>query len=293
MGVNQLGYLVLDVSNLEAWRDLAASVIGAEERRDEGSGQVRLRLDEHHHRITLRPAKTDAVVAIGWEAPSLRELESVRSKVAEHGLPITEGRREILADRKVEALFGFTDMDGVPLEIYYGPWMDDVPFRPSRPMSGFNCGPLGVGHAVLVSKDAGKAARFYQDALGFSVTDYIARDELDATFLHCNPRHHSLALMNECYGMKSGELNHIMLETRSLEDVGRAYDIVRGRKLPLVLSLGQHSNDRMTSFYMKTPSGFSLEYGWGGLLVDDAVWRVKHHSTTKLWGHDYMGEASQ
>lgn len=288
MGVNQLGYLVLDVSNLEAWRDLAASVIGAEERRDEGSGQVRLRLDEHHHRITLRPAKTDAVVAIGWEAPSLRELESVRSKVAEHGLPITEGRREILADRKVEALFGFTDMDGVPLEIYYGPWMDDVPFRPSRPMSGFNCGPLGVGHAVLVSKDAGKAARFYQDALGFSVTDYIARDELDATFLHCNPRHHSLALMNECYGMKSGELNHIMLETRSLEDVGRAYDIVRGRKLPLVLSLGQHSNDRMTSFYMKTPSGFSMEYGWGGLLVDDAVWRVKHHSTTKLWGHEDM-----
>lgn len=45
----------------------------------------------------------------------------------------------------------------------------------------------------------------------------------------------------------------------------------------------------MTSFYMKTPSGFSMEYGWGGLLVADAVWRVTHHSTTKLWGHDYMG----
>ncbi len=65
-------------------------------------------------------------------------------------------------------------------------------------------------------------------------------------------------------------------------------DLVRSRKLPLVLSLGQHSNDRMTSFYMTTPSGFSMEYGWGGLLVDDAVWRVKHHSTTKLWGHEYM-----
>ena len=133
---------------------------------------------------------------------------------------------------------------------------------------------------------------FYRDLLGFRLSDYMLRP-FKAYFFHLNPRHHSLALMNECYGMKSGELNHIMLETRSLEDVGRAYDIVRGRKLPLVLSLGQHSNDRMTSFYMKTPSGFSLEYGWGGLLVDDAVWRVKHHSTTKLWGHDYMGEASQ
>ena len=89
--------------------------------------------------------------------------------------------------------------------------------------------------------------------------------------------------------MKSGDIHHFMFETRSLEDVGRAYDIVRSRKLPLFRSLGQHSNDRMTSFYLKTPSGFSVEYGWGGLLVDDAAWRVKHHSTTKLWGHEYVG----
>jgi 2,3-dihydroxybiphenyl 1,2-dioxygenase len=183
-------------------------------------------------------------------------------------------------------MFRFNDFDGVPLEIYNGPSIDAVPFHPSRPMSGFNCGALGIGHAVLVSKDAEKAARFYRQVLGFSVTDYIVWDELDAIFLHCNPRHHSLALMNECYGMKSGQLNHFMLETRSLDDVGRAYDIVRSRNLPLVLSLGQHSNDRMTSFYMKTPSGFAMEYGWGGLLVDDATWRVKHYATTKLWGHD-------
>lgn len=288
MGVSQLGYLVLDVSDIDAWRDLATSVVGAEERRDEDADLVRLRFDEHHHRVTLRPAKTDLVAAIGWEVPSLRELESVRRKVAEQGLPVTEGSPEDLANRKVEALFRFRDMDGVPLEIYYGPWMDDVPFQSSRPMSGFNCGSLGLGHVVLVTKDRDKAARFYQDALGFSVTDYVAWDELDAIFLHCNPRHHSLALINECYGMKSGYMNHFMLETRALDDVGRAYDLVRSRKLPLVLTLGQHSNDRMTSFYMKTPSGFAMEYGWGGLLVDDALWRVTHHSTTKLWGHESM-----
>jgi 2,3-dihydroxybiphenyl 1,2-dioxygenase len=289
VGVSQLGYIALNTSSIEAWRDLAATVIGAEERRDASPDQVQMRFDEHHHRITLRPAKTDSVAAIGWEVPSLSKLESLRRKVTEHGFAVTEGSPEDLADRKVKTLFRFRDMDGFPLEIYYGPWIDDVPFRPSRPMSGFNCGSLGLGHVVLVTKDRGMAARFYQDVLGFSVTDYIAWDEAEAIFLHCNPRHHSLALINECFGMKGGEMNHFMLETRSMEDVGRAYDIVRSRKLPLVLSLGQHSNDRMTSFYMKTPSGFSMEYGWGGLLVDDAVWRVKHHTTTKLWGHEFMG----
>jgi 2,3-dihydroxybiphenyl 1,2-dioxygenase len=289
VGVSQLGYLVLNASNIDAWRDLATSVIGAEVRRDQTPEQLLLRFDGHHHRIALRPANANSIVAIGWEVPTLGALDALRTQVASHGFVVTEGTREDLADRKVEALFRFNDLDGVPLEIYYGPWVDDAPFQPSRPMSGFNCGSLGLGHVVLVSKDKDKAARFYQGTLGFSVTDYIVAGELDATFLHCNPRHHSLALMNECYGQRSGELSHFMLETLALDDVGRAYDIVRSRKLPLVLSLGQHSNDRMTSFYVKTPSGFSMEYGWGGLLVDDTRWRIKHHSTTKLWGHDYMG----
>ncbi|MFD0567797.1 hypothetical protein ACFQ2M_41870 [Kitasatospora saccharophila] len=33
-----------------------------------------------------------------------------------------------------------------------------------------------------------------------------------------------------------------------------------------------HPNDHMFSFYVRTPSGFSVEYGWGGLLIDDATW---------------------
>jgi catechol 2,3-dioxygenase-like lactoylglutathione lyase family enzyme len=198
-GVSQLGYIILNVSEIEAWRDLTATAIGCEHRHDARSEQVQLRFDDYHHRISLRPATatTDSVAAIGWEVPSLSEFESVRRKVSGYGLPVTEGSPEDLAERKVKALLRFRDMDGFPLEIYYGPWIDDVPFLPSRPMSGFNCRPLGLGHVVMVTKDRGMAARFYQEVLGFSVTDYIAWDE--------------------------------------------------------------------------------------------AVWRLNHHSTTKLWGHEYMG----
>jgi hypothetical protein len=73
----------------DAWLDLATGIIGAEERRDEGADLVRLRLDEHHHRITLRRAKSDAVAAIGWEVPSQADLESMRRKVAERGISVT------------------------------------------------------------------------------------------------------------------------------------------------------------------------------------------------------------
>jgi hypothetical protein len=41
----------------------------------------------------------------------------------------------------------------------------------------------------------------------------------------------------------------------------------------------------MTSFYMRTPSGFDVEYGWGGREVDDAVWQVETLHSTSIWGH--------
>jgi len=286
MGVSQLGYLVLDVADIEAWRDLATGIIGAELRGGESGGPLRLRFDDYERRMTLRPAKSNALVAIGWEVASLDELEAVRGKVAERGIAVTDATREEVAERGVQAMIRLRDLDGAPLEIYYGPTIDDSPLKPSRPLSGFVCGALGLGHVVLVAKDRDASVRFYREVLGFSLTDTIRSDQLDAVFLHCNPRHHSLALMNECYGMTSGYLNHFMLETRSIEDVGRAYDLVRSRKLPLSLALGQHSNDRMTSFYVKTPSGFSMEYGWGGVQVDAAAWQVGHYETTKLWGHE-------
>jgi hypothetical protein len=41
----------------------------------------------------------------------------------------------------------------------------------------------------------------------------------------------------------------------------------------------------MTSFYMKTPSGFDVEYGWGARTVDDATWQVVRHEKGSIWGH--------
>jgi hypothetical protein len=41
----------------------------------------------------------------------------------------------------------------------------------------------------------------------------------------------------------------------------------------------------MTSFYVRTPSGFEIEYGTGGLMVDDDSWQVATHDSQSIWGH--------
>lgn len=105
--------------------------------------------------------------------------------------------------------------------------------------------------------------------LGFRVSDEIDFAGNTLVFLHVNPRHHSLAIKG-VPGMRG--LHHLMLQVEDLDDVGMAHDLCLDRDIPLAMTLGRHTNDRMLSFYVRTPSGFEIEYGWGAQTVDDPNW---------------------
>ena len=50
---------------------------------------------------------------------------------------------------------------------------DSDPFNPSRPISGFKTGALGMGHVVLHAKDFNKLVPFYKDLLDFKISDNV------------------------------------------------------------------------------------------------------------------------
>ncbi|NIS34479.1 MAG: hypothetical protein GWO04_33045 [Actinobacteria bacterium] len=133
--------------------------------------------------------------------------------------------------------------------------------------------------------------RFYRDGLGLRPSDFIDLDMGDGTptsvaFLHAGPRHHSLALVPISAPRR---LHHFMLEVRSPDDVGSTYDVCRDRGVPIAMELGKHTNDGMFSFYMESPSGFQVELGSGGVLVDDATWQVRRYDSASVWGHHRPG----
>jgi hypothetical protein len=77
-----------------------------------------------------------------------------------------------------------------------------------------------------------------------------------------------------------------MFEVKSVDDVGLALDRTWRSGLRIMQTLGRHPNDRMLSFYAKTPSGFQFEYGWGGREIDDANWdATKSYDHISEWGH--------
>jgi 2,3-dihydroxybiphenyl 1,2-dioxygenase len=286
--VTQLGYLGIGVSDLTQWRHFAANVLGLEVSSADADEAAFLRMDEYHHRFILTPGGDD-VAFVGWEVRDQAALNEVAARLREDGFEVTKASPEEARTRRVVEYVKLNDSSGIPTEIYYGPLMTfEHPFKSPRPHSGFVTGELGMGHIVVRVDDSAKSLRFYRDLLGLRVSDFIEMrsrrggDPISLTFMHCNPRHHSIA-----FGVIPAQkrLMHFMLQCKHVDDVGTTYYLCQDQGVEISGTLGRHTNDHMMSFYMRSPSGFEVEYGWGARIVDDATWQVQKHEAPSIWGH--------
>jgi catechol 2,3-dioxygenase-like lactoylglutathione lyase family enzyme len=68
--VAQLGHLVLEVSDLGAWRRFARDVLGLAIGTSKPDGALPLRMNGHAHRFLLREGPADDVAHVGWKFAS-------------------------------------------------------------------------------------------------------------------------------------------------------------------------------------------------------------------------------
>ena len=293
--VSQLGYLGLNVNDAEEWERFAIELLGLEVVDKTAQGFF-MRMDEYHHRFIVQPGREDDIAFVGWEVADERALQELDSQLKSNGVETREGSPEESKTRGVLGLVKFTDPSGIPTEAYFGPLMNfGEPFKSARPISGFETGTMGLGHIVIRVDDSARSLHFYRDVLGMRISDFIELQpshrlgrRLALTFMHCNPRHHSVAF-GEIPVPK--RLLHFMLQTKTLDDVCSTMYLAQDRGIPISGSLGRHTNDHMVSFYMRSPSGFEVEYGFGARTVDDATWKVRQHHSGSIWGHRSMNSA--
>lgn len=281
----KLGYLVFEVSDLAAWEKFATGILGLTLGARGDDGTLTLRMDDYAQRIVLTPGSADDLAALGWELANAAELETAAKRLTDAGVRVTEGTKEEAAKRKVARLVKFEDPGGIPSELFIGPEMAKEPFRSSLVRSGFVTGNQGLGHAVISARSQDESKKFYGDVLGFRLSDHIICDlfgyKVNIAFFHANPRHHTIAFGDA----QKKRIHHFMIETRSMDDVGLAFDRALKSGIRIVNTLGKHPNDKMFSFYAKTPSGFQFEFGWGGREVDDATWEPTTYDHISEWGH--------
>jgi len=289
MEIEALGYVGLEVSDFAAWRKFAGGILGlASAVREDGT--IDLRMDAYATRIRLHQGPRDDLAYMGWETRDTAALESLALRLTQAGIAVERPGPEVARDRRVADLIRFEDPEGAVLEAFYGPLQKTETPAVSPLGVRFKTGRQGLGHVVLSCRDKEPMMAFYEGLLGFRISDHINTEvvpgkPLALTFLRCNGRHHSLAIAPVPLKKK---IAHLMFEVQDIDDVGRAMYRCLDAGVHLSMTLGRHSNDEMLSFYPLTPSGFDVEYGWGGLEVDDETWHVVTHEANSAWGHTFQ-----
>ena len=288
--IQALGYLGVRTDKLTDWAAYASGQLGMQTI-DRGPGALAFRMDDRKQRLMVTDEPGDALACMGWEVADGVSMDRVASRLSNAGHRVEHGGSDLADRRFVTDLIITQDPAGNRLEFFHGAMIDDDPFTPGRPISGFKTGPLGMGHAVLHVRDVQALMPFYRDILGFRISDY-GDAPIDLCFFHVNGRHHSFAMI----GTGQTGFHHFMVEYTNLDDVGQGYDRAMGEEGRIAYTLGRHTNDWMTSFYTHTPSGFFVETGWGGRIIDPETWQVERmEDGPSLWGHDrpYLPDAQR
>jgi 3,4-dihydroxy-9,10-secoandrosta-1,3,5(10)-triene-9,17-dione 4,5-dioxygenase len=280
--ITALGYVVVTTENLPAWHSFAESVLGLQVNRSlttDATSAMYFRMDEWDWRIAVERGDDGGLAALGFEVENRHALEQLRARLTGEGAA-TQSPPDLAARRRVLDVFQAQDPDGNVVEFFCGGRKGRTPFV-SPHGARFVTGAQGLGHAVLGVSDVSRTERFYGEVLGFRLTDVISVGPMTLYFTSPNSRHHTIA-----YGdMPPLGLQHILLEVDDIDAVGRALDRAHDGGIPIIASLGRHTNDRMLSFYCASPSGLFIEYGWGGRVLTGEARTTEFYAQASVWGH--------
>ena len=280
MGVRSLGYLRLTAPDVDAWRRFAGEFLGMMEVRGSDPDSAYFRIDDFPARLVVSPGDQPAAAAIGLEVMDRRELAALARALRTEGIEVVDATTEECAERRVSGMVRFADPGGNPIELFYGPHLEhSAAVTPL--VSGFVTGDMGMGHVIVTAEDGEAAYDFYTRVLGFVERNTMAGGRV--VFMGCNPRHHTLGVTTK---RGPGQLLHLMLEVRTLDDVGLALDRAHRMDIPMMHTLGKHTNDRMVSFYVYSPENYAIEFGFDGLRVEEPT-PTYEISSGAFWGHRF------
>jgi extradiol dioxygenase len=292
--IAKLGYVGVQTPRYEEMRTWGPEVLGCMVGPDGDDGAVRLKIDDADYRLSFHPGDDYRMLYAGFEVLNHRDMEAAVKRLEDAGAKPRFADQETAAARGVYELVQFEDPFGQPLELFCYQESNYQFWNPPRPHKGFLTDEQGLGHAVFVVPDVRKAVDFYIDAMGFQVSEVLTLDEPlgEMWFLRTNPRHHSVAFL-EMRGLLG--LHHVYLESNDIDDVGYSYyDVLGGDANPdLQMTFGRHIGDSVISYYIHTAGGFLIEYGWGGLAIDDMSKRSPNNlnfrkgKRREIFGHHF------
>lgn len=318
MDIRSLGYIGLNSTSMDAWREWGQSIIGLGLKDPTPSvsalssatpkvdGALYFRMDDRRQRIVIYPSTHDELAYLGWELADRIAFRRALEKLDRLGYPYEVASDELALERGVQGMAALYDPAGYRHEIFYSAYYLEDSMEYGRwPMrEGFRT-EHGLGHLVLMVPEFNRELDdFAVEVLGMrsfaggtSIPNSGAKEGEDGrvrTEMYRGERNklsHNLVYMEKkgFYG-----LHHMLIEYKHLDDLGRAYDLVQKKsEFPLIMTLGKHQADTFLSFYTSTPSKVILEVAWGSMELDNETFVATRPLHSFVWGLDQVGPVLQ
>lgn len=273
--VTDLYYVALAVPDLAAERRFFGESWGLTEV-GERDGKVYFAAEGSSHPFVIRlrqdaERKTDL---ISFFAASRADVDALHEQVCGQGAKVFAPPAQAEGPAGGYA-FRFFDPDGRAIEV-----ISDVTPRTPRVLGKGEAIPVGLSHIVFHSPDVRKLQKFYEEALGFRLSDWIGEFMV---FLRCNAAHHRLAILPG-----PPALNHVAFDVSSIDELMRGLARMTEQGVKLQWGPGRHTAGNNTFSYYATPNGNAVEYTSDLEMVDDATWQPTTYAflpaITDQWG---------
>lgn len=219
------------------------------------------------------PAKKLAYAAYAVEDSD--RLEALRASLTARNVPIKQSPSHVFG---AEA-FAVEDPDhnlavfGLPARVADTPLKDHLPGR--------------LQHVVVATENLPAMSAFYQDVLGFRLSDRVVDDHGDTAvvFFRCDEEHHSFA----CFRARARQLDHFCFETTSWNDIRDWADYLATLRIPLGWGPGRHGPGNNLFFMLNDPDGNAFEFS-------AEIEHMAYDVPTRDWPHEqrtlnYWGSA--
>lgn len=140
--------------------------------------------------------------------------------------------------------------------------------------------PRKVSHVVLNTPDMEGLQAYYEEVLGFRVSDYSA-DQM--VFLRCSQDHHSIALVRAHYP----SVNHVAFELPSIDEFMRSIGRMKQKGHVPTWGPGRHGPGNNPFAYFVSPSGFVIEFTSELQQIDE------HTHEAQVWPRDVPEKMDQ
>jgi 2,3-dihydroxy-p-cumate/2,3-dihydroxybenzoate 3,4-dioxygenase len=258
--LRQLGYVVFEVTDLDAAADFYARAIRLEvtERRDDvvfmGSGT-------DHHWVRLEQGERPRVQRVAYQAVSGEVMDAIESDLRQRDIAFQTGNG--FADDRVGRWIRFLDPAGISWEVFLYQAELAMPIE----VNGVDL--RQMLHTLWEVPNFDRELEFCTQVLGFKLSDQV--EDLIA-FLRCqNGLHHSLGLVRAAEGVTEPNFSHFCILVGSIDDVMRYRHNAVSLGLELEQDVLRHPTSGSIGVYVYEPwQRFSIEFCTNHAVIDDA-----------------------